>query len=127
MPEKRSTFSGNIGIVEGAIGPLTTLPPIGGKSADVDGLLVVGDLKAQRSRAEIEYLRKYVKRKITRHLDRSQKPAHLDVARHAAGDDLLAVVGEGDAEHHLVVQVVEYKALKWFQAQFTSVSDTAHY
>ena len=70
--------------------PTLPLPPVGGESTDVDGLLVVDDLKAQRSRAEIEY---------------------LDEARHAAGDDLLAVVGEGDAEHNLVMQVVEYEAL----------------
>ena len=43
--------------------------------------------------------------------------AYLDVARHAAGDDLLSVVREGDAEHHLVVQVVEYEALKQGQAK----------
>ena len=97
----------------GTVGKLVSLPPIGGKSADVDRLLVVGDLKAQGSRAEIEYLRK-VNGKLAVHFaqPRWQKQAHLNVARHAAGDDLLAVVGEGHAEHHLVVQVVEHEALE---------------
>ena len=34
-------------------------PPIGGKSTDVDRFLVVGDLKAQRTGAQVENLPKF--------------------------------------------------------------------